>query len=424
VLKLSICFNQFTLQKYIHKETNMKKILIIACVLTSTAIKAQIIVGDNTSSINTNSVLELESTNKGLRLPLVALTATDNPSPLSADVEGMVVFNTATSVTGNTAVKPVVYFNNGNDWLKVANEGTVSLPNTSLSNPTSPTCVSTGQIIYNTNASSGVLVGPAFWNGSSSVNNSSQLEPWLVAGGTCPATSNTQNIYQMGNVGIGSTAPSQRIDLVGNLQFSGALMPNGQSGSSFQLLTSSGSNAVTTWVSVPNMSFGNIKSSIQTVDHLGWILLKGRSLSIFNSTQQAWASALRIGTNLPNASDAYLFQNGSTLPLVIGSNSKAITKDQLPNFTLSETTNSTGGYKHGRGGNSSLGGGGWGLIQQSSGASNTAGSVNATSGEPKVIASLRELGFATDGAHTHTITTGSINGNVTQVNFDVRPGTF
>ena len=76
-------------------------------------------IGDNHATINANSLLELESTDKGLLFPRVALTATDNVSPLAAHVEGMVVFNTVNSGTGLTAVSPGMYYNTGTAWEKV-----------------------------------------------------------------------------------------------------------------------------------------------------------------------------------------------------------------------------------------------------------------------------------------------------------------
>ncbi len=80
--------------------------------------KAQLKVGSNPSSINSNSVLEIESTTKGLRLPRVALTATTNASPLSSFVNGMVVFD---SVTIND-VTPGIYYSDGTKWIKASTD--------------------------------------------------------------------------------------------------------------------------------------------------------------------------------------------------------------------------------------------------------------------------------------------------------------
>ncbi|MES2777709.1 MAG: hypothetical protein V4722_26255 [Bacteroidota bacterium] len=49
------------------------------------------------------------------------------------------------------------------------------------------------------------------------------------------------------NVGIGVTAPSQRLDVGGNIKFAGALMPGGNTGTAGQVLTSGGAGGATTW---------------------------------------------------------------------------------------------------------------------------------------------------------------------------------
>jgi hypothetical protein len=65
-------------------------------------------------------------------------------------------------------------------------------------------------------------------------------------------TSNTERmrVSSAGNVGIGSSTPSQKLDVTGNIRFSGALMPNGSAGTSGQILVSKGSNTPPVWQSV------------------------------------------------------------------------------------------------------------------------------------------------------------------------------
>jgi len=80
---------------------------------------AQVKVGDNAAApMNTSAVLELESTDKGLLLPRVALTSTTAFAPLSAHVAGMEVYNTATAGTAETAVTPGRYYNDGTKWVR------------------------------------------------------------------------------------------------------------------------------------------------------------------------------------------------------------------------------------------------------------------------------------------------------------------
>ncbi len=50
-----------------------------------------------------------------------------------------------------------------------------------------------------------------------------------------------------GNVGIGTATPTEKLDVVGNLKFSGALLPNGIAGTVGQVLTSAGVGVAPTW---------------------------------------------------------------------------------------------------------------------------------------------------------------------------------
>lgn len=121
--------------------------------------------GFGTSNPNKDAVIELNSANKGLLVPRIALSALNVASPLQAHVAGMVVYNTATSEPGQYQVIPGYYFNNGTLWVKVL--------------------LSTDKAWYNVATNK-------------------------------PADNNLQNIYQMGKVGIGTISPSSALHVTGD----------------------------------------------------------------------------------------------------------------------------------------------------------------------------------------------------------------
>ncbi len=148
------------------------------------------------------------------------------------------------------------------------------------------------------------------------------------------------------------------------------------------------------WQMQTNINYGDIKQGIQSADHNGWVKLDGRLKSSLTSTQQAQATALGIGTNLPNAADSYLVQNGTTLGSVSGSNTVAIAKNQLPNVTYTGSLNE---IAHG---------------------SYTSASASGVFSRP----SAGNLGNATGGGSTNNFSLSiPLNGGVTQQPLDITP---
>lgn len=82
-----------------------KKITLVLLLAVFTLfVNAQVKVGDNPTIINKGSILELESTNKGLLFPRVSLTNTTTWSlaASSVPVAGMMVYNIKTTASGFT----------------------------------------------------------------------------------------------------------------------------------------------------------------------------------------------------------------------------------------------------------------------------------------------------------------------------------
>jgi hypothetical protein len=101
----------------------MKNLLTITMFLLAVCANAQVKIGDNAATINANSLLELESTNKGFLPPRVALNSAASVTPLSGTVPaGMLVFSTGGTLANG------YYFWNGTAWklLATVNLNTVS----------------------------------------------------------------------------------------------------------------------------------------------------------------------------------------------------------------------------------------------------------------------------------------------------------
>ncbi|NOT52260.1 MAG: hypothetical protein HOP10_13390 [Chitinophagaceae bacterium] len=94
----------------------MKKLLLILPLFSCLYMQAQVKVGDNPATINTNSLLEMESSNKGFLPPRVALNSFSSVSPLSGTVPaGMLVFSSGGTLTDG------FYYWDGTEWKKLAN---------------------------------------------------------------------------------------------------------------------------------------------------------------------------------------------------------------------------------------------------------------------------------------------------------------
>jgi hypothetical protein len=152
-------------------------------------------------------------------------------------------------------------------------------------------------------------------------------------------------------------------------------------------------------------NYGDVKTGFQTADHNGWIKLDGRAISNLSATQQAQATAFGFTTNLPNATDAHLVQNGGALGAVTGTNTKTISQANLPNVTLSGNTAYDGSHSH----------------------TNTFSSANAIytwDARAGGAAGWTTAGSSTTssaGSHRHSFVTNSINGGVTQTQLDISP---
>ncbi|HQN17303.1 MAG TPA: hypothetical protein PLC90_13245, partial [Bacteroidales bacterium] len=91
-------------------------------------------------------------------------------------------------------------------------------------------------------------------------------------------------IYDDGtNVGIGTTGPTQKLDVAGNVKFSGALMPAGLAGNAGQVLKSSGTGLAPTWAGAITASdIYSVESTAGITLTSSWQIVTGESITINN----------------------------------------------------------------------------------------------------------------------------------------------
>ncbi len=94
----------------------MKKIMSAVLLMCALVSQGQVKIGSNPSTIDANSLLELEATDKGFLAPRVTLTSLSSVSPLTGTVPaGMLVYNSAGSLTYG------FYYWDGSEWKFISN---------------------------------------------------------------------------------------------------------------------------------------------------------------------------------------------------------------------------------------------------------------------------------------------------------------
>lgn len=192
--------NIFNYNKKMTKKTQITVMLIFFGILAS----AQVKIGDNATNIGTSSILELESSDKGLLLPRVALTSTTLSAPLAAHVSGMTVYNTAT--TGD--VVPGIYSSNGTSWLAVAAQDASTIASGIIN--TSTQTLGAGAKTFTSDLTvNGITVGKGAGTGSYNTAMGSNALISNTTGGYNNAIGRgalTSNISGTNNIALGANA--------------------------------------------------------------------------------------------------------------------------------------------------------------------------------------------------------------------------
>ena len=99
----------------------MKKIFLLfgLSILIITFSYAQS-VGVGIITPNTSAMLDINSSSKGLLIPRVLLTGTNDVTTITSPAVSLLVYNTAANGTGETAVTPGYYYWNNTAWVMLS----------------------------------------------------------------------------------------------------------------------------------------------------------------------------------------------------------------------------------------------------------------------------------------------------------------
>ncbi|WP_144080173.1 hypothetical protein [Flectobacillus major] len=94
---------------------NLLRMIAVAIAMSLTfSVMAQVKVGNNPTTITPSAILDVESTNKGVIFPRVALTSTTDQTTISSPATGLLVY-----CTGTAGLTAGYYYWNGSNWANL-----------------------------------------------------------------------------------------------------------------------------------------------------------------------------------------------------------------------------------------------------------------------------------------------------------------
>jgi hypothetical protein len=177
----------------------MRKLSLIFIVIIGWlfTMNAQVAINITGAIPDASSGLDVSFTNKGLLIPRVALTATNVAGPITSPTTSLLVYNTATASSGATAVTPGYYYWTGTEWSRV------------LDAASGKPWLLTGN--------AGTVAGTNFIGTTDAID-------FVVK------TNNTEKfrVQSGGNVGIGTIAPSYKLDVTSTIRAQDVFAAGGQ----------------------------------------------------------------------------------------------------------------------------------------------------------------------------------------------------
>lgn len=228
---------------------SLKPVFALFFVMAFTVAEAQVGISNVSITPDASSMLEVRSTNKGLLIPRVALTGTSDATTIATPATSLMIYNTATV----SDVTPGFYYWSGSAWVRLLS-GTIPASGWALTGNSGTTAGT--NFVGTTDAQSLVF----------KTNNTERLR-----------------LTSTGNLGVANAAPTEKLDVTGNVRFSGAIMPNNDAGTAGKVLSSNGPGAAPTWVGavMPDQIYSVESSSALTVT-TSWTMIPGETITINN----------------------------------------------------------------------------------------------------------------------------------------------
>ncbi len=282
----------------------MRKLIFIIgiTVLSVASLVAQNVGISNSSSFTTpQSPLHIYWTSDGNLLQLSRSTSANTGLTFSVNSNDFSILNRQNN--------SLIFGTNGTERMRITNTGNVGIGTTSPSSKLEVYGATQNIEISNTSETdAGIILNDAQATGSQYAKityGSSDNDLNFLNASSTPR----MVIESSGEVGIGTTSPSERLDVSGNVRFSGALMPNGDAGNAGKLLKSNGTGVAPSWVA------GISLSDIHTVESTS-------SLAITSSTftaipgESITVNGLHTGDRVLVWFSGNMYMNGSDWNIV------------------------------------------------------------------------------------------------------------
>ena len=291
------------------------------------------------STANASAMLDVKSTIKGMLIPRMTRSQRD---AISSPATGLIIFQNAPDSTG-------LYYYNGTSWTwMLSNSNTDSLAwrtggnlgtvdansfigtrdnvpfnnrvNNQKAGKMDPILFNSfyGYQAGNTNSTGSNI---SIFGSGANVSSSSLTNSTAIGANTVVSASNSLVLGNNANVGIGISAPSEKLHVVGNLRFDGALMSNGNAGTTGQLLISQGPGTAPNWGHVGGViKTFKVSATRTTINSTSFIQVTGLSQTVTLTTNAdvmiSTYGSIETFSTLYGGSGAIVqvFNNGVAIP--------------------------------------------------------------------------------------------------------------